>query len=418
MRDQLSPSTAELHRPTFHAVDGFSGNYQDASQLQWRLCPVCNAAQHRSVLTMSDFQFFTDAAYTAKRVNITQVQCRQCLAVFMNPCYSDRGFVQLFAEAGRSYGSSALRPGEQREWLAARRLLQPDAVVLDVGCYDGGFLGCLPDAMSRHGVDIDAPAIARGREQYPALTLVHASFTEFTPVRPPDLITMFHVLEHLTDPVAVLRRLHRVAAAGAHLVVEVPVLNHGQTNDVNGFFSAGHVTHFSQQSLANAMARAGWQVLEAAKIDGYNGWRVVAARHSAQADIVPDAADIAACHQAMAAWYEAQHAVESKLPALAGQDQVVLWGAGLHTEFLYQLTSLFQSSMRRFLLVDSDPLKQGMSWRGIPIEPPTVLRHLDWQHTHLLISSYGGQPDIERAAQALGVPARLVLSLYDEVNIH
>ena len=54
-------------------------------------------------------------------------------------------------------------------------------MVLDVGCYDGGFLACLPDEMSRHGVDIDAPAIARGREQYPTLTLVQGSFTDFTP---------------------------------------------------------------------------------------------------------------------------------------------------------------------------------------------------------------------------------------------
>lgn len=402
----------------FKTIDAFEGNRQDVSHLQHRSCPVCAGHRQRTVLAMTDFQFFTDSVVTAKRVDIQQVQCRQCLAVFMNPCYSEHGFAELFSEAGRSYGSSALRPAEQREWLADRALLRPGSVVLDVGCYDGGFLSYLPNNLQRHGVDIDGPAIERGRTRFPDLELVCSAFSDFEPTQAPQLITMFHVLEHLSDPVGVLSRLYQVASDDARLVVEVPVLEHGKTNDVNGFFSAGHVTHFSQQSLGNAMAMAGWQLTEAVMIEGYNGYRVVSRKATPRTSTSAHDGDVAATQEAMAAWYDAQRRVEEKLLALTDQHHIVLWGAGLHTEFLYQHTSLFMPPARRFMIVDSDPLKQGQTWRGIAIHAPQVLAQVDWQDCRLVISSYGGQDEISRAAGQLGVPDTQVLHLYDEVHVH
>lgn len=403
--------------PAFQAVDGFVGNSQHASNLQLRACPVCQHSEQRSVVAMNDFQFFTDSATAPKRARLQQMQCQHCLALFLNPCYSDAGFANLFAEAGMSYGSSALRPTEQRDWLAARGLLQPGSVALDVGCYDGGFLSQLPAELLRQGVDIDAGAISRGRQRDPALELVHSAFDRFSVSRCPQLITMFHVLEHLTDPVGVLRRLREVASDDARLVVEVPVLEWGSTNDINGFLSVTHVTHFSCHSLRNALQVAGWQLIEAAKMDGYNGYRVVAVKAAPQAALPGDAGELLALQAILDSWELARQHADRALAVLTGQARTVVWGAGLHTEFLYQRSRLFKDSEQRFLLVDSDALKQGHSWRGLPILAPSALVELDWTDTHLVVSSYGGQAAITAAALALGVPADRVLCLYDEVCV-
>jgi SAM-dependent methyltransferase len=405
-----------------HAIDSFVGNHQHANSLSHRACPVCGRTAHSDVLQLSDFQFFTDSATVPKRVNLQQVQCRHCLTLFQNPCFTEQGFAQLFAEAGMSYGSTTLRPVEQSEWLNVRQLLQPGTVLLDVGCYEGHFLSQLPDHLVLQGVDIDAQAIARGRARQPSLELVHSAFDRFALSRPPQVITMFHVLEHLPDPVAVLRRLREVSSDDARLVVEVPVLEWGGTNDINGFFSVQHITHFSRQTLVNALALGGWQLQEACKIEGYNGYRVLATKAdqpcAAGSIEAGHTGDVAALHEVLRRWYEAQQAVESKLTTLDGQQQIVVWGAGLHTEFLYQCTNLFRTAQRRFVLVDSDTLKQGRSWRGIAIHAPGTLADVDWSQTHMVISSYGGQPAIAQAARQLGVPAQRILALYDEVNVY
>ena len=60
---------------------------------------------------------------------------------------------------------------------------------------------------------------------------------------------MFHVLEHLKNPLETLINILKSAHQTTYLLIEVPILENGFTNDINGFFSAQHLTHFSRQSL-------------------------------------------------------------------------------------------------------------------------------------------------------------------------
>ena len=91
----------------------------------------------------------------------------------------------------------------------------------------------------------------------------------------------------------------------------------------------------------------------------------------------------------------------------------------MHLEFLYQVTSAFSRlPSRQLAVVDSDSLKQGKSWRGLHIHPPAAIAGTDWENTKLLVSSYGGQEDIARAAGELGVPNDRIVRLYDEVRVY
>ena len=78
----------------------------------------------------------------------------------------------------------------------------------------------------------------------------------------PDTITMYHVLEHLPRPVEVLKKLSvQSQNQQQKSLVEVPIIENGNTNDINGFFSIQHTTHFSANSLLNCIiALAGWKI--------------------------------------------------------------------------------------------------------------------------------------------------------------
>jgi SAM-dependent methyltransferase len=386
--------------------------------VQHRPCPVCGALDEHTVLLFDDFQFYSDSQELPKRVPVRVVRCAQCFALFLNPCYSETGFGILFAEAGQSYGASEGRPAEQIAWLAERGLLAPGLAILDAGCYDGRFLSLLPASLRRLGVDIDEPAILRGRRAYgdSGVELICGDFEGFATPVPPDVITMFHVLEHLPRPVAVLSHLRRVAHSGTRLIVEVPVIEHGLTNDINGFLSVQHMTHFSRRSLANALDRGGWKILELRQSAKYNGCRIVAEPGPTASAVRGDAADTQLLQKYLSHWYGNLAQVHSRLSGMNIPERLFFWGGGLHTEFLYHVTSLFGSAPeRKYLIVDSDAIKQGKSWRGVPILAPDAVAAADWNVSALLVSSYGSQEAIATGALALGVPEARLLRLYDHI---
>ena len=400
-------------------VDSFNGNHSASSLMNLRACPVCGGKRHRMVLGLDQFQFFSDSADHPKRTDIRQKQCRDCLALFLNPGYSNKGFGTLFAEAGCSYGATSGRAEEQLKWLGEQHLFQPGTYFLDVGCYDGQFLAQLPIEVDKCGFDVDLPAIERGRSRFGQLGIefIHGEFSRFRPRRSPDVITMFHVLEHLPEPVAALQNLRDISHSGSRLVVEVPILELGLTNDINGFFSVQHMTHFSRSSLKNCLARAGWVEMEWLEQQNYNGCRVLCRPGEARRQVEGNPGDFAALDKSLRQWYAALRAAEKRLAVVPSFPRWVIWGGGMHTELLYHLTSLF-SHDRTYLVVDSDSLKQGKSWRGIPIRSPDILPSIDWQNTGLLISSYGGTPAISQAAKDHGVPPDRVFSLYENFRLY
>jgi len=408
---------------TWAQVDSFIGNHTSPALTFHRPCPICGSLKFKSVLELNDFQFYSDSATEPKRVDIRENMCMECGALYLNPCYSDHGFQVLFAEAGQSYGSTEGRPTEQIDWLMSRDLLGGGSSLLDVGCYEGSFLSRLPSHVRKLGVDIDQPAIERGRQKAhgESIEFFHGDFEHFEfRGDSPTVITMFHVLEHLPRPVQVLKKLAAISTEDTNLVVEVPILENGKTNDINGFFSVQHMTHFTRASLKNALRLGGWMVLEQQEQPGYNGCRVLAKKLPAGEPVGLDVAlakDWEALTAYFVAWYSAINHVQSRIRAMPSEEKTVIWGGGAHTEFLYHTTTLFSTdSQHQFLIVDSDTLKHGKTWRGITISSPDILRGADWGNMNLLVSSYGGQSSIVAAARGLCVPRENIVQIYDEVH--
>jgi len=414
-RKLARPAVMEAIDPPSAASLGFARVTKAArpakDYMDWRPCPICGGERHRPLLEYEGFQFYTDAA-VSKQVTIRQVQCLDCFGVFMNPAFNPKGFAVLFAEAGASYGSTALRQDEQLGWLGEHGLLKAGSVLLDIGCYEGSFLGKLPAGIAGIGVDIDGPAIERARQRHRDHQFVCADFESFEIGGPPDVITMFHVLEHLPRPVDVLRRLASLSTPRTRLLVEVPVVENVIFGDACGFLTVQHLTHFSNGSLRNAMRAGGWRILQEQPMPGYNGFRVIAEpapRLRAQAE--PGDAGLFLAY--MGQWYGALAALEQRIRDMTAP-RCILRGGGLQTEYLLHVTSLFCGD-RQFLIADNDPLKQGKSWRGIPILTSDCLKAADWGDTQLVLSSYSHQEDMRDEARALGIPDAAVIALYDRI---
>ena len=136
--------------------------------------------------------------------------------------------------------------------------------VLDVGCHIGDLLLTLKArGLEVSGIESSPSAIARCRAR--GLQVTQGTIEE---VQLPDAayqtITLSHVLEHVADPVAVLRKLYRALAPGGRIVIAVPN-RAGLAARIFGRHWHGwdppfHLIHFDRESLAGVLEAAGLAV--------------------------------------------------------------------------------------------------------------------------------------------------------------
>jgi hypothetical protein len=79
-----------------------------------------------------------------------------------------------------------------------------------------------------------------------------------------NLVTMFHVLEHLRDPVGVLESVKGMLSKrpDSRLWIEVPNSDTPLRGKIENEYTYPHLWVFNRLSLINAMMQAGWDVCE------------------------------------------------------------------------------------------------------------------------------------------------------------
>ena len=390
-------------------------NSNDSLLLTPRSCPVCQHPQGSTVLTLNNFQFFSDSTTSCKQATLTEQMCSKCQTIFLNPCYNTEGFNTLFAEAGQSYGSTTQRPKEQYNWINNRINIE-NVNLMDIGCGSGSFLASLPNSITKVGIDIDQQSISIAQQNHPDIEFLCSPFETIEYNKKLDVITMFHVLEHLQDPLSTLKRLYQIGDDDTKFIVEVPIIENGLTNDINGFFSAQHLTHFSRNSFKNILSIAGWRVIEWQEQSDYNGCRVLAEKGQANKVLSTDFQAKENLYNYLHNWYASIAKAEKKLLKI-DKPRCVIWGGGMHVEFIYQISTLFNKDIE-FIIVDKDKNKQGKMWRGIEIHDPQIIKELNGQDIQFIISSYGNQLPIKLALLDYQISESNITTLYDHINVY
>src|SRR5579859_8107550 len=124
-------------------------------------------------------------------------------------------------------------PGMRWEYGEVARVMQagnysaPDFKVLDVGCGKGDFLSSLNvlPASKKYALDLNEPAIRACREQgFNAFcgTVETAITAGFLRAGDFPVVTSFHCLEHVPEPVEFVRELMRATAPGGKLFLSTP----------------------------------------------------------------------------------------------------------------------------------------------------------------------------------------------------
>ncbi|WP_180956060.1 class I SAM-dependent methyltransferase [Monaibacterium marinum] len=176
-----------------------------------------------------------------------------------------------------------------------------------------------------------------------------------------DLVTAHFVLEHVADPVAVLRDMARMLKLGgeAFFLVPDPEANSGDLLVVD------HINHFTRPALERLVSLSGLEV-RSIESGGFRGAWTVRAVRSAPADLAnASGAQAAASIGALTdLWAGILDAMTAAAPDLAGQ-RYAIYGAGF-----YGTLALSRMQEQPVCFIDSNPHLAGGTHLGIPVVMP------------------------------------------------
>lgn len=224
-------------------------------------CILCGTSQTRSVARKGQFGWDTYVSI-----------CTNCGLVYLDPRWTKADYNQFYATEYDQYyrfDESQASEKERRKAVAVwKRLVRhtPAAFksALDIGCGLGYCLqyiqeqapglaiaGIEPsDSCADHFVhQIGGELVARDVEQ----DWQEANRERF------DLVIFRHVLEHLLDPVAVLRKVSQSMAPGGVLYIAVPDMFHPDGSLFDFWFRCVHTYYYSKVTLSRIARRAGLQ---------------------------------------------------------------------------------------------------------------------------------------------------------------
>ena len=207
-------------------------------------------------------------------------ECASCGVAFLHPQPSEavlaRHYDETYYGKGRKKFLSPVEAGIRTltwtKWRGVRGLLAPGARMLDIGCGRGTLIRMARDAgFEAFGLERASP------EEHP---LPYVFYKDLEECRFPDghfqLVTLWHVLEHLRDPLTSLREIHRILAPGGWFSVAVPNFGGAQAQAAGPHWFhldlPRHLWHFRRRGLESLLAKAGFRASRCSTLSFEYDW--------------------------------------------------------------------------------------------------------------------------------------------------
>ncbi|MBF0482363.1 MAG: methyltransferase domain-containing protein [Desulfovibrionaceae bacterium] len=373
-----------------------------------RDCPVCGRS-NRDPFFCETVTPFIEGKQVPVSVSVTV--CDDCGLVYNDRAPSAASLKHVYRFLFRTpVGRSERHKKKNRSQIGflAPHLAASGALALDVGSALDPFAAQLRE-MGHEAYELEPSKELVEKCAQGDPRVINAAIEDFDSPLRFDLIALREVFEHLSDPLAALDVVSRHLAPRGLAYIDVPDLARAHPCGAESYFNFLHLWHFTETSLANLVAKAGFAVVARRTDPVYESIRLLLQKDpgAARACFTPDGR----ARELIADYF----ALESRELALArGQltellsrgGKLVLWGAGFRTEALLR-RCIPDLAGRVDCLIDSDRAKQGTDFCGKRIQPPAYCLTTD--SPVVISSSPSSEEAIEKAMLDMGVaPGRIV----------
>ncbi len=355
-----------------------------SSPLLHTVCPVCRAAdlgaflRRPAVPVHQNLVFDTPAAARGFDVgDLALVCCGACGFIF-NGTF-DRNLMRYGPDYDNLQTGSAAFSAHLDRIVA--QLVDERGVrqcrIVEVGCGTGAFLRKLVVADAGNvGIGFDPSYGGPEADLGGRLRFERRFYGPATSHVPADVVVCRHVIEHVPDPVAMLRAVRQALAASprARVFFETPSVEWILRHQVVWDFFYEHCSYFSAASLTTAFEVAGFHVDRVDHLFGGQYLWLEASLADPPRAPACQPGDMPALATAFAAAEQTLREVwQKRLASLRQAGKVAIWGAGAKGVTLACLID--PEGTRIDCVVDINPGKQGryLPGTGHPIVAPEDL---------------------------------------------
>jgi len=233
-----------------------------------RECPIC-----KKTLTPVKNKYTREFVGCGPQV----AKCSCCGLTCLNPVMSDaeynefynkdgqKGFVERLPNVSDSYDQK-ISSNDARRISLFHKVVKRGKRVLDIGTGNSNFIGMVDNAT---GIDINKgrvdDSVSRG------LDVRHCNIYDWN--ESVDVVTVFHILEHITDPICFLHKIHGLLNENGILIVEVPNLDDVLVNLPSYgefYYQNAHCTYFTPETLKLLVRRCGFDVADEISLQRYS----------------------------------------------------------------------------------------------------------------------------------------------------
>lgn len=241
----------------------FEDNMEEFGNIKNTSCLLCKSA---------DIELIHKK--TRDNPNVNVLKCKKCGLVFLDSKPAANFYENSLMNSGEKNIEKYRKLTENDDLRRVYMLkdIVGDKSVLDFGCGNGGFLRNIGKFV-RKGVGVEL-------EDYCRDTLISEGITckkyidEYSEKF--DVITMFHVIEHLYDPIETLRSIKKfMDKDGGKLIIETPnaddaLLTRYKCSKFADFtYWSPHVYLYNSDTLATVLEKAGFKIVFNEQIQRY-----------------------------------------------------------------------------------------------------------------------------------------------------
>ena len=236
-------------------------------------CPVCDSH------SINSFIETTAQMHSGKEV-FNFDQCAECQLVFLNPrvdpedlknYYTDYYLPYRGPEAWGKYEYLVKNSQEKTDLKRLKRVkksysVDSNSLILDIGCGKPSFLKTCKTALNckTKGIDFTDEGWKNYADYYQNLDLQVGEINQLDSNLKPDVITMWHYLEHDYSPLENLKSLRNLSKPDTTLVIEIPNFDSESRKKFGsnwaGWHTPRHTFLFSPKNVQLLLKKAGWTV--------------------------------------------------------------------------------------------------------------------------------------------------------------
>lgn len=238
-------------------------------------CPVCSSTNTIFIFKSQD----THGRHVNSEENFLIYRCKNCSAAFLGGAAIDEDYYRKYYEEGYYEDAPVRQKGllqrilhsmfsfsiRQKEKIICRYATKTRPLsVIDIGCGNGDFLLQLPKGIFQtYGVEInkDGCEICRRKGIRVYNQELHQIDFEGKTF---DVATMWHVLEHVENPVMMLKSIRRILNDQGILIFQVPNCDsYGFRWGRKNWFhldSPRHLIHFNLRSIKKLCGSSGFEI--------------------------------------------------------------------------------------------------------------------------------------------------------------